>query len=204
MLNFLYRILAAILKMADISKFWKYRIAPLMVTYHYVKFYVSIIIHLEVININDSWHQQISTGRHFQNGHHNTSQIQHCSISTKFHMWVDYDVLNWFPTSQNFYLSPFSKWPPQYRKKSSSEFVKIFQCRESIRDIIMYPHIKFWWYRTMLNFYRPFFMPCFGSHFENGRHLENLENAEIFDRSPLEEQFCVFKIFKITAIFIYR
>ena len=32
--------------------FWKCRIAPLMVTYHYVKFYVSIIIHLEVININ--------------------------------------------------------------------------------------------------------------------------------------------------------
>jgi hypothetical protein len=33
-------------------KLWKCRIAPLMVTYHYVKFYVSIIIHLEVININ--------------------------------------------------------------------------------------------------------------------------------------------------------
>jgi hypothetical protein len=33
-------------------KFWKRRIAPLMVTYHYVKFYVSIIIHLELININ--------------------------------------------------------------------------------------------------------------------------------------------------------
>ena len=33
--------------MADILK-----IAPLMVTYHYVKFYVSIIIQLEVININ--------------------------------------------------------------------------------------------------------------------------------------------------------
>jgi hypothetical protein len=33
-------------------KFWKRRIAPLMVTYNYVKFYVSIIIHLEVININ--------------------------------------------------------------------------------------------------------------------------------------------------------
>ena len=28
----------------------------------------------------------------------------------------------------------------------------IFQCRESIRDIIIYPHIKFWWYRTMLSF----------------------------------------------------
>jgi hypothetical protein len=30
--------------------------------------------------------------------------------------------------------------------------VEIFQCRESMRDIIIYPHIKFWWYRTMLNF----------------------------------------------------
>jgi hypothetical protein len=30
---------------------------------------------------NDSWHRKISTGRHFQNGHHNTAQIQHCSIS---------------------------------------------------------------------------------------------------------------------------
>jgi hypothetical protein len=27
----------------------------------------------------------------------------------------------------------------------------------------IYPHIKFWWYRTMLNFYPPIFMPCFGS-----------------------------------------
>ena len=42
----------AILKMADISKILKCRIAPLMVTYHFVKFYVSIIIQLEVININ--------------------------------------------------------------------------------------------------------------------------------------------------------
>jgi hypothetical protein len=32
--------------------FWKRRIAPLLVIYHYVKFYVSIIIQLEVININ--------------------------------------------------------------------------------------------------------------------------------------------------------
>jgi hypothetical protein len=30
----------------------------------------------------------------------------------------------------------------------------------------------------MLNFYPPFFIPCFGSHFENGRHLENFERAE--------------------------
>ena len=50
--HFVYGVLAAILKMADISKILKRRIAPLMVTYHYVKCYVSIIIHLEVININ--------------------------------------------------------------------------------------------------------------------------------------------------------
>jgi hypothetical protein len=68
-----------------------------------------------------------------------------------------------------FLWRPFWKWWP----------VEIFRWRESIWDIIIYPHIKFWWYRTMLNFYRPFFMPCFGSHFENGRHLENFENAEL-------------------------
>jgi hypothetical protein len=29
----------------------------------------------------DSSHRKISTGPHFENGHHNTAQIQHCSIS---------------------------------------------------------------------------------------------------------------------------
>jgi hypothetical protein len=63
--------------------------------------------------------RKISTGRHFQNGHHNTTHIQHCLISTTFHMWVDYDVPNWFLTSKNFYMSPFSKWPPQYHTNST-------------------------------------------------------------------------------------
>jgi hypothetical protein len=31
-------------------------------------------------------YQTISTGHHFQNGHHNTAQIQHCSISMS---WID-------------------------------------------------------------------------------------------------------------------
>jgi hypothetical protein len=31
--------------------------------------------------------------------------------------------------------------------------------------------------RSSTNFL--FFMPCFGSHFENGRHLENFENTEL-------------------------
>jgi hypothetical protein len=89
---------------------------------------------------------------------HNTAQIQHCPISTTFHMWVDYGVPNRFPTlimmsriySRNSKLSsgrhfqngrwicavlwrPFWKW----------RAVEFFQCRESIRDIIMYPYIKF-------------------------------------------------------------
>jgi hypothetical protein len=68
-------------------KFWKHRIAPLMVTYHYVKFYISIIIHLEA----KTWHKKWVV------------KIQHCPISSKFYMWVDNDVPNWFPTLKNFY-----------------------------------------------------------------------------------------------------
>ena len=59
---------------------------------------------------------------------------------------------------------------------------RIFQCLELVRDIIIYPHVKFWWYQTMLNFWgivAAIFMPSFDSHFENGRHLENFENAEL-------------------------
>ena len=44
----------------------------------------------------DSWHRKISTGRP------NTAQIQHCPISTPFHMWVDYDVPNCFPDIEKF------------------------------------------------------------------------------------------------------
>ena len=31
-------------------------------------------------------------------------KIQHCSMSSKFDMWVDNDVPNWFPTLKNFYF----------------------------------------------------------------------------------------------------
>jgi hypothetical protein len=95
-------------------------LAPLMVTYHYVKLYVSIIIHLEVININvrnfnfPIWFYSNPHPLSFSKRPPQYAQIQHCSISTTFHIWVDYDVLNWFLTSKNFYRLPFSKWPPQY------------------------------------------------------------------------------------------
>jgi hypothetical protein len=85
----------------------------------------------------------------------NCDDIGQCwffAISSQFNMWVDNDVPNWFPILSNFYWSPFSKWPPQYRKNSTLSFwkwrpVEICQCRESIQDIIIYPHMKFWWYR---------------------------------------------------------
>ena len=89
----------------------------------------------------DSRHWKMSTGRHFQNGRHNTANIQHCPISSKFDMWVDNDVPNWFPTLKNCYRSPFSKWPPQYRTNSTlSDFNAIsyvgrLWCPELIPDI---------------------------------------------------------------------
>jgi hypothetical protein len=30
-----------------------------------------------------------------------------------------------------------------------------------------------------VEFLQPIFMPCLGSHFENGRHLKNFEKAEL-------------------------
>jgi hypothetical protein len=68
-------------------------------------------------------------------------KIQHCPISSKCDTWVDNDVPNWFPTSNNFYRSPFSKWPPQYRTNSTlSDFKDIsyvgrLWCPEMIPDI---------------------------------------------------------------------
>jgi hypothetical protein len=37
---------------------------------------------------------EILMSHHFQNAHHNIAKIQHCPISTPFHMWVHYDVSN--------------------------------------------------------------------------------------------------------------
>jgi hypothetical protein len=73
----------------------------------------------------DSWHRKISTGLHFQNCCHNTAKIQICSKC-----WICAALWR-----------PFWKWRP----------LEIFQYRESIRDIIIYPHMKCRWNRTMLN-----------------------------------------------------
>jgi hypothetical protein len=82
----------------------------------------------------------------FQNGCQNTdtksaAKIWHCPILSKFDMWVDNDVPNWFLTLKKFYRSPLSKWPPQYRKNSTlSDFNDIsyvgrLWCPKLIPDI---------------------------------------------------------------------
>jgi hypothetical protein len=43
----------------------------------------------------------------------------------------------------------------------------------------IYPHIKILMISDNVEFLPTIFMSCFGSHFENGRHLENFENAEL-------------------------
>jgi hypothetical protein len=54
-------------------------------------------------------------------------KIQHCPMSSKFDMWVDNDVPNWFLTLKFFYRSPFSKWPSLYRTNSTlSDFNDIW------------------------------------------------------------------------------
>jgi hypothetical protein len=69
------------------------------------------------------------------------AKIQHCPISSKFDMWVDNDVLKWFPTLKNFYRLSFSKWSPQYRTNSTmSDFNDIsyvgrIWCPKLIPDI---------------------------------------------------------------------
>ena len=117
----------------------------------------------------DSWHRKISTGHHFQNGHHNTTQILHCPISTTFHMWVDYDVPKWFLKSKNFYRSPFSKWPPQYCTNSTLFDFNVLNWFPTLKNFYLSPFSK-WppqyrtnstlfdfnvlnWFPTLKNFY---------------------------------------------------
>jgi hypothetical protein len=100
----------------------------------------------------DSWNWKISTGRHFQNGHHNTAQIQHCPISTTFHMWVDYDVPNWFLTlnfndiGQCWIFTPHFYavfWQPFWKWQTSWNFWK---CRIAPL-MVTYHYVKFYVYR---------------------------------------------------------
>ena len=75
---------------------------------------------------------------HFQNGDRYIGNLFGASLST--HIWNVVEIGQCWICAILWWS--FWKWRP----------LEIFQCQESIRDIIIYPHIKFWWYRTMLNF----------------------------------------------------
>jgi uncharacterized protein Usg len=91
-------------------KFWWYR--PML------NFCSIVVAILKMANSRNCSMSRINSGHHYLP----TYQIV---ISTPFHMWVDYDVPNWFPTLKNFYCSPFSKWPPQYRKIQHCSISKV-------------------------------------------------------------------------------
>jgi hypothetical protein len=73
------------------------------------------------------------------NGCHNSGQIQHCSISTS---WID---------SRHRKISTSLYFQNGHHNTAKIQHWEIFRCQKSIRDIIIYPHIKWRWNRTMLN-----------------------------------------------------
>jgi hypothetical protein len=97
----------------------------------------------------------MATGRNFtmswiNSGHHNLptyemslklDNVEFVRYCGKIDMLVENDITNWLLTSKNFYPSPFSKWPPQYRTNSTlSDFNDISyvvksSCPEMIPDI---------------------------------------------------------------------
>jgi hypothetical protein len=120
---------------------------------------------------------KMATGRNFSmsginSGHHNlpTYEIGQCWICA---------VLWW----------PFWKWRP----------VEIFLCRESIRDIIIYPHIKFWWYRTMLNCYRHFLCRVLNSTLSDFNAISYVGRLWCPELIPDIEKFLPVAIFKMAT-----
>jgi hypothetical protein len=155
--------------------FWKWRPVKIfqcqksirdIIIYPHIKlwWYRTMLIFCDIVpiprNCSMSGHHlgNIFTGRHFQNGHHNIANIQHCPISSQFGMWVDNDVPNWFLTLKNFYRSLFSKWPPQYRATgknfSMSEINSGHYSLPTYEMALTSDNVEFEWY-------------C-GGHFENG------------------------------------
>jgi uncharacterized protein Usg len=113
----------------------------------------------QIVMISDNVDFLRYCGGHFENINQlklfNVGNQFRTSLSThtsQFNMWVDNDVPNWFPTLNNFYWSPFSKWPPQYRKNST------------LSDIITI------WYVMIPN--NVVFLRYCGGHFENINQLK--------------------------------
>ena len=119
-------------------------------------------------------------------------KIQHCPISSKFYMWVD--VPNWFSTLKNFYRSPLSKWPPQYRKNSTmSDIIKMWVDNDV-------PN----WFPTSKNFYRSPFSKwppqyCTNSTLSDFKDISYVGRLWCHELIPDIEKFLPVAIFKMAA-----
>jgi hypothetical protein len=100
---------------------------------------------------------KMATGRNFSMS----------GINSGHHYLPTYQIL----TSKNFYRSPFSKWPPQYRTNSTlSDFNDISYvgrlcCPEMILDIVKFLPVAI--FKMAATIPHKFNIDC-GSHFENG------------------------------------
>jgi hypothetical protein len=167
-------------------KFWRRILAPLMVTYHYVKFYVSIIIHLEVININ-VWNFNFPIG--------------HILLILK-PSWFVHIAKN--KKNENSFTTICTSYKHPHHMLSS----------KSPRNLTS--TINFWSHSVLV---QPHQINFGSPHNLLGAHQAHSASATSIARCPMaggplkaprspgingvqfEEQFCVFKIFKMSAIF---
>jgi hypothetical protein len=85
---------------------------------------------------------------------------------------------------------PFWKWQP----------VEICQCR----DIIIYPRIKLWWYRTMLNFCDTFWKYRTNSTLSDFNAISNVGRLWCPELIPDFEEFLPVAIFKMAATILHK
>jgi hypothetical protein len=112
----------------------------------------------------DSLFWKISTGRHFQNGHHNTARIQHWPISTPFDMWVDYGVPN---DSCHRHIST-----GRYFQNGRHNTAQIQHCPISSKFDMWVDNDVPNWFSTSKNFFR--------RHFQNGpRNTAHIQHCSI-------------------------
>ena len=150
----------------------------------------------------ESRHWTISSGRHFQNGRHNIAKNKHCPISSQFDMWVDNDVLNWFPKFENFYWSPFFQ-------NGRHNTTKIQHCPISSKFDIWVDNDVLNWFPTLKNFYRLPFWEWPPQYLTNSTLFDFNEISYVgrlwcSELIPDIEKFLPVFIFKMAATILYK
>ena len=128
--------MAAILKMETCRHF---SMSGINSGHHYLPTY-------QILMISDNVEFLRYCGGHFENG----EQKKLFYVGNQFGTSLSTHISNFDDTKQCWIFAIL--WRPFWKWRS----VEIFQCQASIRNIIIYSHVKFWWYRTILNFYPSF------------------------------------------------